>query len=299
MDLSSVVEALAEPGPVAPAGCTSRWSVGGAVEPEARLVRAPAGIVRIQPEEMVVHCGAGTPVDELAAALAEVGQRVALPAGGTVGGALAVGRSGVCRLGHGPVRDTLLQARVVLADGTEVRAGGPTVKNVSGFDLCRLLVGSLGTLAVLGDVILRSRPLPARHGWFRAPAGADPDALRVALFRPSAVLWDGTTTWVCLEGHPDDVEREVRAHGLEEIAGPPSLPTGGRASVPPAAVAGFSAYDGRFVAEGGVGIVHLDRPWVAPLVDPVVRELNRRVKQQFDPTGRLSPGRDPLVRGAS
>ena len=61
-----------------------------------------------------------------------------------MGGALAVGRSGIRRLGYGPVRDTLLQARYVSPTGEIVKAGGPTVKNVSGFDLCRLLVGSQG-----------------------------------------------------------------------------------------------------------------------------------------------------------
>jgi FAD/FMN-containing dehydrogenase len=299
MDLTSLVEQVGTDGAVAPTGSGSRWTIGGPVDARARPVRAPAGIVRIQAEEMTVRCGAATPVPELAAALAEVGQRVALPEGGTVGGALAVGRSGPLRLGHGPVRDTLLQARVVLADGTEVTAGGPTVKNVSGFDLCRLLVGSLGTLAVLGEVILRTRPLPARSAWFVAPDGSDPDTVRVSLFRPSAVLWDGATTWVCLEGHPVDVDAEASAHGLTAVVGPPLLPTAGRASVPPARAMAFArSLPGGFVAESGVGVVHLDRPWTPPEPDPVVVELNRRVKDRFDPRGRLSPGRDPLGRRA-
>ena len=106
-----------------------------------------------------MSCGAGTPVAEVDAALAEHGQRVAIPPTGTVGGALAVGRSGIRRLGDGPIRDAVLQVRYVSAAGEIVKAGGPTVKNVSGFDLCRLLVGSRGTLGFLGDVILRTRPL--------------------------------------------------------------------------------------------------------------------------------------------
>src|SRR4029079_5570448 len=127
---------------------------GGPV-PAVRRVAAPAGIEWIQADEMIVCCGAGTPVDERDAALAEVGHGVALPPGGTVGGALAVGRSGIRRLGDGPVRNTLLQARYVSAAGEVVKGGGPTVKNVSGFDICRLLVGSHGTLGFLGEVILR------------------------------------------------------------------------------------------------------------------------------------------------
>ena len=119
---------------------------------------APVGIESIQAEEMTVSCGAGTPVAELDDALAAHGQCVAVPPTGTVGGALAVGQSGIRRLGYGPVRDVLLQTRYVSAAGEVVKAGGPTVKNVSGFDLCRLLVGSRGTLGFLGDVIMRTRP---------------------------------------------------------------------------------------------------------------------------------------------
>ena len=107
------------------------------------------------------------------------------------------------------MRDALLQARVVTAAGTMVKAGGPTVKNVSGFDLCRLLVGSLGTLAFLGDVILRTRPRPAVQQWLAG--AADPFAVRRRLYRPASILWDGVTTWVCLEGHPTDVLAEVVA----------------------------------------------------------------------------------------
>jgi len=149
-------------GEVTVAGLGTR---GGAV-PGVRAVAAPAGIEWVQADEMTVCCGAGTSVDELVAALATHGQTVALPAGGTVGGALASGASDVRRLGYGPVRDTLLQARYVSAAGEVVKAGGPTVKNVSGFDLCRLLVGSRGTLGFFGEVILRTRPLAQRSQWF-------------------------------------------------------------------------------------------------------------------------------------
>ena len=67
------------------------------------------------------------------------------------------------------------QVRYVSAEGTVVKAGGPTVKNVSGFDLCRLLVGSLGTLGLIAEVVLRTRPLPAAERWLAGEA--DPFAL--------------------------------------------------------------------------------------------------------------------------
>jgi glycolate oxidase FAD binding subunit len=214
---------------------------------------------------------------------------VALPPGGTVGGALAVGRSGIRRLGDGPVRDAVLQARYVGADGAVVKAGGPTVKNVSGFDLCRLLVGSWGTLGFLGDVILRTRPRARCERWYRGTL--DPFEVLARLYRPTAVLWDGTQTWVLLEGDERDVEAQASGLSLDVASGPPELPRGGRWSIPPGAIATLS---GTFVAEVGVGVVHHAEPPPPRPVDPAVGELHRRIKDRFDPARRLNPGVDPL-----
>ncbi len=278
----------ADAGPVTVVGHHTRWS--GAVA--GRTLHAPAGIHAFAPEEMTVACGAGTGVDELASALAARGQFVALPPGGTVGGALAEGWSRIDRLGVGPVRDTLLQARIVLADGRIAVAGGPTVKNVTGYDLCRLLVGSKGTLAALGDVILRTRPLPAVTRWFAGPV--DPAVVAATLFRPRAVLWDGATTWACLAGHPADVaEQAALVPGLVEADAPPRLPPGRRSFAPAEALraaAGWVA--GTFVVEVGVGVVH-GGPTDAPSVvgDVHLAELHRRLRVRFDPNHRFAPVR--------
>lgn len=283
-----------EAGPVVAVGGRTQWDVGGPVDGAAREVRPPAGIVRVDAADMVVRLRAGTTVGDVDAALAEVGQTVALPAwpGATVGGVLAVGRSGLRRLGWGPVRDTLLEVRAISADGRPVTAGGPTVKNVSGYDLCRLLVGSLGTLAIVGEVVLRTRPRPAAERWVAGPA--DPlDVLR-RLHRPAAVLWDGTTTWVLLDGHPDDVEAQAALAGLPQVDGPPALPPH-RWSMHPSEIGTLPADRGRFVAEVGVGVVHHECPSPPRPVDPQVVELHRRIRAAFDPTGRLASGRDPLT----
>jgi FAD/FMN-containing dehydrogenase len=273
-----------ETGPVTVSGTGTR---GGAV-PGVRTVRAPAGIAWIQASEMTACCGAATPVDEVAAALAEVGQSVALPPGGTVGGALAVGHSRLDRLGVGPVRDTLLQARYVSAAGEVVKAGGPTVKNVSGFDLCRLLVGSFGRLGFLGDVILRTKPLPLASAWFAGET--DPFHVQATAFRPAAVLWDGTTTWVQLTGHPDDIAAAADRLQLQAAQGPPDLPRGGRWSLPPSQLRALRRDEGRFVAEVGVGLVHHERPAPERALGPTVVGLHRRLLDEFDPTRRLNPG---------
>lgn len=291
MDLSEFAADVGDRQPVSIAGLGTR---GGPVE-GLHTVMAPSGVEWVQPDEMTVRCGAGTPLEELDAALAVHGQSVAIPPVGTVGGALAVGRSGIRRLGYGPIRDTLLQARYVDAAGQVIKAGGPTVKNVSGFDLCRLLVGSRGTLGFIGDVILRTRPRSGFEQWFTS--AADPFELFPRLYRPTSVLWDGTRTWVLLEGNERDVIAQAAQHGLT-VGDPPSeMPSGGRWSMRPAELPGLVG-SGEFVAEIGIGIVHHQHPPPGTLVDPAVTELHRRLKLEFDPTGRLNPGVE-LVPSAS
>jgi glycolate oxidase FAD binding subunit len=286
VDLSAFADEVGKRDPVTITGLGTR---GGPV-PGVRVVGAPAGIDWIQPAEMTVCCGAGTMIAELDDALLAHGQCVAIPPVGTVGGALAVGRSGVRRLGYGPVRDTVLQARYVSAAGEVVKAGGPTVKNVSGFDLCRLLVGSRGTLGFLGDVILRTRPRARYEQWFCGPV--DPEVALARLYRPVAVLWDGSTTWVLLEGDERDVETQTGTLDLRVADGAPPLPTGGRWSIAPGA---FRELTGEFVVEVGVGVVHHAEPPPPRAVDPAVVALHQRLKAGFDPDGRLNPGVDVLA----
>lgn len=287
MDLTAFAGEVGAHGEVTTTGLGTR---GGPV-PGVRCVRAPSGIDWIQVDEMTLSCGAGTPIDELAAALADVGQRTVLPAGGTVGGALALGRSGIRRLGDGSMRDALLQARYVGADGRLVKAGGPTVKNVSGFDVCRLLVGARGSLGLVGDVILRTRPLAQHSQWFRAEA-ADPTELLHRLYRPVSLLWNGVTAWALLEGHERDVVGEAATCSLEPCDGPPALPAW-RAVVAPGEQVAIGRRLGaeQFVAEIGVGVMHTDVDVIAvPSRSSGVGELSRRVKIQFDPDGRFNPG---------
>lgn len=259
-----------------------------------REVRAPSGIVAYAPEEMTVTVRAGTPVEELDSALAEANQRCALPdRGGTVGGAIAVGENDPLVLGKGRLRASVLQVRYVSADGRLITGGGPTVKNVTGFDLPRLMTGALGTLGFLGEVILRTNPIPAMAVWYRAD-DADPFATLDALLNPSAVFWNGSTTWVLLEGHSVDVTAEAGAltatGSFEETDGPPPLPPH-RWSLTPGELRTLDT--DRYVALIGVGLVFADEPQPARSVDPAAQEVADRMKALFDPNGRLNPGRSP------
>ncbi len=301
--LDAFAEEVGSEGPVAIVGGQTRWHLGGALDPAARLLAAPSGIVEYVAEEMTVQVRAGTTVAELNAELAAKSQRTALPQRSetsTVGGALAVGENDIAMLGRGSLRTSLLQVRYVSADGVVVTGGGPTVKNVTGFDLPRLMVGSLGTLGLFAEVILRTNPIPAASVWLRS-SNADPIRSRDAVLAPSTVLWDGATTWVQLEGHAADVAAETQAlastGSFERVDGPPPLPDQ-RWSLTPAELRGLgpdqTRHDtGVFVAVIGAGLVFAERPQPARPLSPAVASLSQRMKQNFDPTKRLNPGRTP------
>ena len=301
--LEAFASEVGSQGPVCVRGGGTRWSLGGASAAGTREVQAPAGIVAFEPAEMTVRVRAGTPVAEMHEAMAAAGQHTALPErpGGTVGGALMAGESGVARLGLGPVRDTLLQARYVCADGQLATAGAGTVKNVSGFDLCRLLVGSLGTLGLVGEVLLRTVPVEEVERWVRL-GGADPNEARRGALTARSILWDGASVWVLLGGYGVDVDddlarlAELYCESPADVGGPPELPPH-RWSCTPAEAASFPGRaGGGFVAEIGVGVVHASEPQPSRPVADGLAELNQRFKQRFDPDGRLNPGRDPLRR---
>jgi len=318
-------------GTVVPVGGRTHWDIGGAPARDADEVRVPAGIVSYDPADLTVRVRAGTTVAELAAALADSRQECVLDPrspDATVGGLLACGLSGLRRLRWGPVRDRVLEVRVLLANGRVVKGGGPTVKNVSGYDLPRLIVGSLGTLGVITEVVLRCQPQAVASAW--AIGNGDPFAVRARTARPSSLLWDGTTTAALFEGHPGDIDEEIRRGELTGAGESPPLPFPdgpyrGRISVKPSSLravgAGLRELGGgvRWVAEIGAGTVHVAAAdarelqsartvaenaggWMlreAGDVEPFGRDLPniallRRLRAAFDPAGRMNPGRLPL-----
>ena len=139
-----------------------------------------------------------------------------------------------------------------------MKAGGPTVKNVTGFDLCRLLVGSLGTLGVIAEVVLRTRPRPGRvavvRGRRRRPVRAA-RRLFTAVVDPVGRHDDVGAA----RGPPGRRRRRARRAGAgsTEVEGPPPLPDGGPRSL--RAQRAARASTGAFVAEVGVGVVHRPR----------------------------------------
>ena len=133
-------------------------------------------LVAYEPAEMIAVVEAGMRIGELDRILADGGQEWPSDASAdaTVGGVLASGASSPRRLKVGALRDTVLEAEIVTGDGRLVRSGARTVKNVTGYDLHKLVVGSLGTLGVMVQVAIKVRPLPhARaRGRLRTEASA-------------------------------------------------------------------------------------------------------------------------------
>jgi glycolate oxidase FAD binding subunit len=147
-------------------GGGSKDFYGGTLQGELLHTRGLEGIVDYEPTELVVTARAGTLLTDLERALAERGQLLPFEppnfhGRATLGGAVAGGLSGPRRAYSGAVRDFVLGVRMLDGRGDELRFGGQVIKNVAGFDVSRLMAGSLGTLGVLTEVSLKTLPRPA------------------------------------------------------------------------------------------------------------------------------------------
>ncbi|MDH7499661.1 MAG: FAD-binding oxidoreductase, partial [candidate division NC10 bacterium] len=125
------------------------------------------GILEYNPENLTVTAECGLPLSGLQEALATKGQFLPLDPphflSASLGGIVACNAYGPRRLIYGTARDMVLGMRVALADGSLVNLGGRCVKNVSGYDLCKLFIGSLGTLGIIGEMTFKVYPLPEQE----------------------------------------------------------------------------------------------------------------------------------------
>ncbi|MFC5746592.1 FAD-binding oxidoreductase [Actinomadura rugatobispora] len=193
---------------VAGTGSAADW--GGVPEPADALLdmTAMTGVLAHNPADMTMALRAGTPLSDLRARLAPHGQRVAFdPArdGATVGGLLATGDGGPARQTYGILRDLVIGITVVLADGTVASSGGHVIKNVAGYDMAKLFHGSLGTLGVVAEVVVRLHPVPESDVTVAVPvdlAEAAVTASRIVAggVEPAALEWCQGRLLVRLEG---------------------------------------------------------------------------------------------------
>jgi glycolate oxidase FAD binding subunit len=175
-----------------------------------------SGIIEYEPGEFTFTALAGTPISEIAAALAEHGQFLPfdpplVEAGATLGGTVAAGLSGPGRYRYGGVRDFILGVRYVDGAGEVVRTGGKVVKNAAGFDISKLMVGSLGALGVLVELTFKVFPKPEAYATLRVPHPTL-DAALAALHRLTGSQMDLFA--LDLEPTSDGVIVRVRLGGL-------------------------------------------------------------------------------------
>jgi glycolate oxidase FAD binding subunit len=169
--LSAVQWALAQESPLEIVGHGSKRGIGRPLQTEHTLdLSKLSGVTLYEPAELVLSARAGTPLSDIERLLAENGQQLAFepmdygpllggqPGRGTIGGVLAANLSGPRRLKAGAARDHILGVNAVSGRGEAFKSGGRVVKNVTGYDLSKLMAGSWGTLAVATDVIFKVLP---------------------------------------------------------------------------------------------------------------------------------------------
>lgn len=186
------------------------------------------GVVHYDPSELVVTVRCGTPLDELEALLAEQGQCLPFEPphfapGGTVGGMIATGLSGPRRMSAGAVRDFILGTRLLTGSGEFMKFGGQVMKNVAGYDVSRLLVGSMGVLGLIAEVSLKVLPVPRVDQTLRFEMD-EAEALRLCNAWGAQPLPVAATTWhegilkVRLCGAARAVEVAARQLGGEALS---------------------------------------------------------------------------------
>lgn len=205
-------------------GGRSKTFFGESVVGRPLPVAGYRGIVAYEPSELVVTARCGTPLIELEATLAERRQMLgfepphfpaapsdgAQPAGidgGTIGGCVAAGLSGPRRISAGALRDFVLGVKLLDARGELLKFGGQVMKNVAGYDVSRLLAGSLGILGVITEVSLKVLPVPQHEL-----------TVRLSLSQPQAIelfaAWAGQALPISATYWHDD-EARVRLSGAQ------------------------------------------------------------------------------------
>jgi glycolate dehydrogenase FAD-binding subunit len=236
-DEAEVAEIIATSrGPLEPIAGGTKRAVGRPVDAEALELGAISGILDYSPDELVITARAATPLREVEAALREHRQRLTFEppdwtallgtrAEATLGGVIAANASGSRRLAAGAARDHFLGFRAVSGRGERFQAGGRVVKNVTGYDLPKLLAGSWGTLAVLTEVTLRVHPLPECERTLVIASSDPSQAMRVmsaalgsACEVSSAAFAPRLGVALRLEGFAPSVA--ARSHALNGALGP-------------------------------------------------------------------------------
>jgi glycolate oxidase FAD binding subunit len=226
-ELAEIVRA--HPRPLEPVGGGSKRSIGRPIEADPLDLSALAGILAYEPDELVLTARAATPLGMVTAALGEHSQRLAfeppdygpllgVERGQTLGGVLATNLAGSRRVAAGAARDHFLGFEAVSGRGERFKAGGRVVKNVTGYDLPKLVAGSWGTLVVLTEVTIRVAPQPETETTLVVDAATQERAVELmtqalgSSFDVSSAAFDPRQGIALrLEGFGDSVEARATA----------------------------------------------------------------------------------------
>jgi glycolate oxidase FAD binding subunit len=226
--VDAVREATARRAPLRVIGGDTKRFYGRSVAGEPLEVRHHRGILRHDPAELVITARSGTPLAEIEAQLAGKGQHLPFEpphfgSAATLGGTVAAGLAGPARAWAGPLRDFVLGARVLTGDGRVLRFGGEVMKNVAGYDVARLMAGSLGILGVLLDVSLKVLPAPAGERTLALELAEAEALTRLAELARSALplsagSWVDGRLYLRFEGSAATLEAVAQRVGGETVA---------------------------------------------------------------------------------
>jgi glycolate oxidase FAD binding subunit len=223
---SRVLEAAVTKTPLRIRGGGSKDWYGQSLHGDILDTRAYSGIVSYDPTELVITARCGTALADIEAALAEKNQMLAFEPpqfgiGSTIGGVVAAGLSGPRRQAVGAARDFVLGTTLMDGKGEVHHFGGQVMKNVAGYDVSRLLTGSLGTLGLILDVSLKVLPRPFHETTLRFETGKTEAIERLNRWggQPlpvSASAWHGGVLIVRLSGAEAAVKAALQKMGGEE-----------------------------------------------------------------------------------
>jgi glycolate oxidase FAD binding subunit len=267
---AQVLRAAQDKAPLRIRGSGSKDWYGGPLHGELLEMAGYQGIVSYEPTELVITARCGTPLKEIEEALANKGQMLAFEpphfgtgaaAGATIGGVVASGLAGPRRQAAGAVRDFVLGTTLMDGRGEVLRFGGQVMKNVAGYDVSRLLAGSLGMLGLILDVSLKVLPRPQAETTLRLELGQDEALQRMNVWAAqplpvSASAWHANVLTVRLSGAHAAVEAAAGRIGGEAL---------------PASAADAFWRDVReqrhgFFAQDGAPLWRLSVPTVAPVL---------------------------------
>jgi glycolate oxidase FAD binding subunit len=222
-----VLAAKARQVPLQLRGAGTKDFYGESVSGEPLDLSGYCGVIEYEPSELVISARCGTSLAQIETALAEHGQFLAfeppcLGADPTLGGVIATGLSGPRRLQVGPARDFVLGATLLGADGEVLHFGGRVMKNVAGFDVSRLLCGSLGIFGIMTELSIKVLPKPRVEETVRLEM---PESHAIETFNRwagqplpiSAAAWYEGAAWLRLSGAEPAVQAARATIGGDRV----------------------------------------------------------------------------------